>query len=95
MEHIIRIDMADLNVRVEESSKKYKLLGGRGLSAQILNAEVRGTIHPLSSNNKLVVAPGLLAGTMAPSFGRISMGAKSPLTCTIKESNAGGTLGQN
>jgi aldehyde:ferredoxin oxidoreductase len=94
MEHIIRIDMADLNVRVEESSKKYKLLGGRGLSAQILNAEVRGTIHPLSSNNKLVVAPGLLAGTMAPSFGRISMGAKSPLTWTIKESNAGGTLGQ-
>jgi len=94
MEKIIRIDMANLNVKIEESPKEYKLLGGRGLSIRILNAEVPATIHPLSSKNKLVVAPGLLAGTMAPSFGRISMGAKSPLTGTIKESNAGGTVGQ-
>jgi aldehyde:ferredoxin oxidoreductase len=50
--------------------------------------------HPLSHENKLVVAPGLLAGTMAPSFGRISFGAKSPLTKTIKESNAGGIAAQ-
>lgn len=94
MENIIRIDMDTLNVKVEKSPKEYRLLGGRGLSARILNTEVAGTIHPLSSNNKLVVAPGLLAGTMAPSFGRISMGAKSPLTGTIKESNAGGTVAQ-
>ena len=94
MENIIRIDMDNLNVKVEKSPKEYRMLGGRGLSARILNTEVRGTIHPLSSNNKLVVAPGLLAGTMAPSFGRISMGAKSPLTGTIKESNAGGTAAQ-
>lgn len=94
MEKIIRIDMCGLNVKVERSPEEYKLLGGRGLSAKVVNAEVPGTIHPLSGDNKLVVAPGLLAGTMAPSFGRISIGAKSPLTNTIKESNAGGTVAQ-
>jgi len=94
MNTIMRIDMAKLKVYIENSPQNYQLLGGRGLSARILNAEVPAMAHPLSHENKLVVAPGLLAGTMAPSFGRISFGAKSPLTKTIKESNAGGTAAQ-
>jgi len=94
MNTIIRIDMAELKVTMENSPPDYQLLGGRGLSARILNTEVPAATHPLSHENKLVVAPGLLAGTMAPSFGRISFGAKSPLTKTIKESNAGGTAAQ-
>ena len=94
MEKIIRIDMAELKVTTQKSPKDYQLLGGRGLSARILNAEVPALTHPLSHENKLVAAPGLLAGTMAPSFGRISFGAKSPLTKAIKESNAGGTAAQ-
>ena len=94
MNTIIRIDMAELKVTMENSPSDYQLLGGRGLSARILNTEVPAITHPLSHENKLVVAPGLLAGTMAPSFGRISFGAKSPLTKTIKESNAGGTAAQ-
>ena len=94
MNTILRIDMAELKVTMENSPPDYQLLGGRGLSARILNTEVPAMTHPLSHENKLVVAPGLLAGTMAPSFGRISIGAKSPLTKTIKESNAGGTVAQ-
>ena len=94
MNKIIRIDMTGLKVTTEKSPQGYQLLGGRGLSARILNTEVPATTHPLSNKNKLVVAPGLLAGTMAPSFGRISLGAKSPLTKTIKEANAGGTAAQ-
>ena len=94
MNTILRIDMAELKVTMENSPPDYQLLGGRGLSARILNTEVPAITHPLSHENKLVVAPGLLAGTMAPSFGRISFGAKSPLTKTIKESNAGGTVAQ-
>jgi len=86
--------MTDLRVTIEESPQNYQLLGGRGLSARILNTEVPAITHPLSHENKLVIAPGLLAGTMAPSFGRISFGAKSPLTKTIKEANAGGTAAQ-
>jgi aldehyde:ferredoxin oxidoreductase len=94
MNTILRIDMAELKVTIENSPQNYQLLGGRGLCARILNTEVPAITHPLSHENKLVVAPGLLAGTMAPSFGRISFGAKSPLTNTIKESNAGGTAAQ-
>ena len=94
MNTILRIDMAELKVTMENSPPDYQLLGGRGLSARILHTEVPAMTHPLSHENKLVVAPGLLAGTMAPSFGRISIGAKSPLTKTIKESNAGGTAAQ-
>ncbi|MBW1857367.1 MAG: aldehyde ferredoxin oxidoreductase [Deltaproteobacteria bacterium] len=94
MNTILRIDMAELKVTMENSPPDYQLLGGRGLSARILNTEVPAITHPLSHENKLVVAPGLLAGTMAPSFGRISIGAKSPLTKTIKEANAGGTVAQ-
>src|SRR6185369_12082962 len=53
------------------------------------------TCHPLGRHNKLVFAPGLLAGSPAAQSGRLSAGAKSPLTGTIKESNAGGTAAQN
>ncbi len=94
MEKIIRIDMTERKVTTEKTPADYQFLGGRGLSARILNKEVPALAHPLGSENKLVVAPGLLAGTMAPSFGRISFGAKSPLTHTIKETNAGGTAAQ-
>jgi len=94
MNKIIRIDMTELKVTTEKSPPDYQLLGGRGLSARILNTEVPALAHPLSHENKLVVAPGILAGTTAPSFGRISFGAKSPLTHTIKETNAGGTAAQ-
>ncbi len=51
---------------------------------QIVAEEVPPTFHPLGPNNKLVIAPGLLSGTVAANSGRISMGAKSPLTGTIK-----------
>jgi len=94
MEKIIRIDMTEKKVTTETTPAEYQLLGGRGLSAMTLTREVPALAHPLGSENKLIVAPGLLAGTMAPSFGRISFGAKSPLTHTIKESNAGGTAAQ-
>ena len=48
--------------------------------------------HPLSEQNILVVAPGLLAGTALSSANRLSAGAKSPLTGGIKESNSGGVV---
>jgi len=86
---IYRVNMSDLSVRSEEASKSYAELGGRGLTSAIVGAEVPATCHPLSAENKLVLAPGILSGTGAPCSGRISAGAKSPLTGTIKEANAG------
>lgn len=94
MSKILRINMADLKVSGEDSPPQYELLGGRGLTARILNREVSPVCHPLGKDNKLILAPGLLASSRFPSSGRLSAGFKSPLTQGIKESNLGGTAGQ-
>ncbi|MEW6751221.1 MAG: aldehyde ferredoxin oxidoreductase N-terminal domain-containing protein, partial [Candidatus Latescibacterota bacterium] len=73
---------------------QYAGLGGRGLTSTLIEKEVHPLCHPLNAENKVVLAPGLLSGTTAPCSGRLSVGTKSPLTGTIKESNAGGTGAQ-
>jgi len=94
MGRILRVDMSRQSIRWEECPSRWAHLGGRGLSAAILSEEVTPTCHPLGRDNKLVLAPGLLAGSSAPTSGRICAGGKSPLTGTIKEANAGGTAAQ-
>ncbi|HJN50633.1 MAG: aldehyde ferredoxin oxidoreductase N-terminal domain-containing protein [Pseudomonadales bacterium] len=91
---ILRIDMSTLTSSFEDLPEEWKILGGRGLSAKILTAEVPPETEPLSAEARLVLANGPLAGTMAPSFGRMSVGAKSPLTMGIKEANVGGSVAQ-
>jgi aldehyde:ferredoxin oxidoreductase len=78
----------------EEVAEKYLALGGRALTSQLVADEVPPTCDPLGPFNKLVIAPGLLSGTSAPSSGRLSVGGKSPLTGGIKEANAGGITSQ-
>jgi aldehyde:ferredoxin oxidoreductase len=87
-----------INVRTQEFKKEpvpqtWLRLGGRGLLARILLDEVDAACDPLGPGNKLIFAPGLLVGHMLSSTDRISVGAKSPLTRGIKESNAGGRTG--
>ena len=92
---ILRLNMADLSYRLEEVPAKYQHLGGRGLTSTIVHDEVPPLCHPLGPNNKLVFAPGIVTGTVAPTSARVSVGAKSPLTGGIKESNAGTSWGQH
>jgi len=94
MDKILRVNMTDLSTKIEEVPAAWAGHGGRGLTSTIVAAEVPPTCHPLGPHNKLVFAPGLLTGTPAANSGRLSAGAKSPLTGTIKESNAGGTAAQ-
>lgn len=94
MDRILRVNMTDLSTKIETVPVAWAGLGGRGLTSTIVAAEVPPTCHALGANNKLVFAPGLLTGTAAANSGRLSAGAKSPLTGTIKESNAGGTAAQ-
>jgi aldehyde:ferredoxin oxidoreductase len=96
MDKILRID-----VGAKEGPKVstvpiggYAGLGGRALTSAIVSKEVPATCHPLGEENKLVIAPGLLSGSMSAMSGRISVGAKSPLTGGIKESNSGGQPSQ-
>lgn len=88
---IYRVNMADLSYKIEEVPSHWLGLGGRGLTSTVVAEEVDPECHALGPNNKLVYAPGLLSGTTASNSGRNSLGAKSPLTGGIKESNVGGT----
>ncbi|MDI3280432.1 MAG: aldehyde ferredoxin oxidoreductase N-terminal domain-containing protein, partial [Bacillota bacterium] len=94
MRRLLRVDMTKREAVFEEAPEKYRLLGGRALTSRIVADEVPPTCHPLGPHNKVVFAPGLLTGTTAPSSGRLSVGGKSPLTGTIKETNAGGITAQ-
>ncbi len=91
---ILRVNMTELTAKYEDLPEEWKIIGGRGLTAKILTKEVPPETDPLGAGAKLVIATGPLAGTMAPSCGRISVGAKSPLTNGIKEANAGGPTAQ-
>ena len=94
-DRLLYVDMTNQTTRFAPFPAEWKLLGGRGLSAKILTAECDPTCDPLGPDNVLVMAPGVMSGTTAPTSGRISIGAKSPLTNGIKEANAGGNPGQD
>jgi aldehyde:ferredoxin oxidoreductase len=94
-DRMIRVNMTNQTASVEPFPEAWKLLGGRALSARILLDECDPTCDPLGPDNLLVIAPGVMAGTAAPTSGRISIGGKSPLTGGIKEANAGGDPGQH
>jgi aldehyde:ferredoxin oxidoreductase len=96
MDKIARIDMGAVGgpkVTVEQLGE-YAGLAGRAMTSFVIAKEVHPLAHPLSAENKLVIAPGMLSGTVGAMTGRISVGCKSPLTGGIKEANAGGQAAQ-
>ena len=74
-------------------AEKYRNHGMRGLTTRYVFDEVPPKCDPLGPENKMIIATSTLAGTSFTPSGRISVGGKSPLTGTIKESSAGGMLG--
>ncbi len=89
---IIRVDMTTEKVSYEDIEPAFTGMGGRGLTSFFVNKEVPPMCDPLGSDNKLIFAPGYLSGTPFVNSSRLSIGAKSPLTGGIKESNVGGTV---
>jgi len=94
LDKFLRVNMTSKSITYEDVKSDYAFFGGRGLIARVLTDEIDPKCDPLGKGNKLIVCPGLLTGTMAPCSGRLSIGAKSPLTGTIKESNSGGVASQ-
>ena len=91
---ILRVDMTNKKVTFENPEEEWKSIGGSALITKIMNKEVPPAADPLGPENLFIVAVGPLAGTGAPQLGRISVGAKSPLTLGIKEANSGGPAAQ-
>jgi aldehyde:ferredoxin oxidoreductase len=88
MNKFLRINMTNRTATFEDVPEKYKLMAGRWLTSTFTADEVPPMAHPLGPNNKLILAPGIISGSAAPTSARLSAGGKSPLTGGIKESNA-------
>ncbi|MCF8110898.1 MAG: iron-containing alcohol dehydrogenase [Desulfobacteraceae bacterium] len=91
---ILHVDVKKMDTACEEIAGSWEHLGASALIAKIMNHEVPSDCDPLGPDNRFIVAAGPLAGTLAPQLGRVSVGAKSPLTLGIKEANSGGPAGQ-
>lgn len=70
-----------------------RFLGGLGFNAKILYDETGPEIDPLSPENIVVISPGALTGTGAPTSCRTEVTTKSPLTGIIGTGNIGGSWG--
>ena len=92
-ELVWRANVSSQTVTTEPIPESWQRLGGRALIPRILLGEVPPTCDHLGSFNKLIWTPGLFVGHMISSCDRILVGAKSPLTGGVKESNAGGSTG--
>jgi aldehyde:ferredoxin oxidoreductase len=88
----IRVNLTAKSIETQDVPPEFAGLGGRALTSRLINREVPATCDPLGPENKLIFAPGYFSGTPLINTSRLSIGAKSPLTGGIKESNVGGTV---
>ncbi len=91
----LRVDLSNGKVYVEERDEAFyrRYFGGRCVIAYHLLRELKPGIDPLSPENLLIFAPGVITGAPIAGSGRSSVGAKSPLTDAYGEAEAGGFFG--
>ncbi len=92
---VLRVDLDNHKIDVENLEEKIyrKFLGGRNLGLHYLMNETTPGIDPLSRENVLVFATGVTTGVPLTGFCRHSVVAKSPLTNSFGEAEAGGFWG--
>jgi aldehyde:ferredoxin oxidoreductase len=92
---ILHVDLTSQRIWTEEPDELFyrTYLGGPGIGLYYLLKEVKPGTGPLSPDNVLTFAAGLLAGTPGPAVCRFTVSAKSPLTGTAGKSEAGGWWG--
>lgn len=91
----LRVDLSSGLVSAEEIDRSYRIkwLGGRGFNSKLLYSEVGPDADPLGPDNRLIFGVGPLTGTFAPSCGRTTVTARSPLGGGFGDSNMGGHWG--
>ncbi len=92
---ILRINLSRGSTQVEEPDSSFyrRYLGGRGFVSYYLLRELRAGISPLSPENKLIFATGVITGAPVGGCGRNSVGAKSPLSGGYGDAEVGGYWG--
>ena len=66
MSKFLRINMTDRTATYEDVPEKYELMAGRWLTSTFTADEVPPMAHPLGPNNKLILSPGIVSGSAAP-----------------------------
>ncbi|MFQ5610569.1 MAG: aldehyde ferredoxin oxidoreductase family protein [Anaerolineae bacterium] len=91
---LLRINLSERTATAEDISPGLAAyVGGMGIGVKLLLDEVPAGTDALGAGNKLIFAVGPLTGTHAPMFPQTCIVTKSPLTGTILNAYAGGTLG--
>ena len=92
---IIRVDLTKGSWDIETLSEEFYRMypGGKALAGYILLNEMPANVDPLSPENVMVIANGLLTGAPVSTTTRYVVSARSPLTNTYGESEAGGFWG--
>ena len=88
---LLEIGLTSGKIEKKELDKQLvkEYIGGRGIVAKLLYDYISPERDILSPSNPLVFATGPLSG-VAPCSGRITVGARSPLTKIHGDSNVGG-----
>src|SRR4030042_3956050 len=92
---ILVADLSKGTLTDEPLNEKYArdFLGSTGLAARYLYDMVDEKTDPIGPDNPLILMPGLLNGTSAPSASRWGGATKSPLTGHYGDANAGAVFG--
>ncbi len=92
---ILRVDLTQCTWEIESISEDFYRTypGGKALAGYILLTEMPANVDPLSPENILVIANGLLTGAPVSTATRFTISARSPLTDAYGESEAGGFWG--
>jgi aldehyde:ferredoxin oxidoreductase len=92
---ILRVNLSTGALWVDHPDEAFYRahLGGRGVILHYLLSIMPAGADPLSPENVLIFAPGLLTGTSLPGSGRHAVGGKSPLTGALASGEAGGWWG--
>ncbi|HZK17732.1 MAG TPA: aldehyde ferredoxin oxidoreductase family protein [Clostridia bacterium] len=89
---LVWVNLSNGKIKKKTCPEKIResFLGGRGLASYFLYRYLPEAVNPLSPENILVFAAGLLCGTRMITSSRLHIGARSPLTGLIGVSNGGG-----
>ncbi|MFC1803509.1 aldehyde ferredoxin oxidoreductase family protein [Thermoproteota archaeon] len=89
---LLQVDLSKGKIRVEDVPKSLidAYIGGRSINARLLWDYLKPNTSPLGPNNVIIFGAGVLAGTSAPSCGRITITTKSPETNIYLKTSAGG-----
>jgi aldehyde:ferredoxin oxidoreductase len=92
---VLRVDLTEGVVRKEPLDEAFSraYIGGRGFTSRLQYDLIPPAVDPLGPENVLILAPGALTGTSAPSAARFVVAARSPLTGILGDANSGGFVG--